>query len=245
MRSDSLADREPCPWRIVDDIGGAFAMGAIGGGTFNIIKGAKNAPVNARITGALNACAARGPVLGGQFAVWGGLFACCDCTLTQIRQKEDPWNSIISGGLTGGMLAARAGPKAMAQATVIGGGLLALIEGMGIMMNKMFAQQLPSPEDMAAMGVPDPTAPPVSAGMALPPSAPPAAVEEASSSSQGMDPFAILAGGSSPGSGTGDSGSSGSFDTFGSETQFSTGNSSPSSFESPEKKGWWPFGGSR
>ena len=31
--------REPCPWRIVDDCGGAFAMGAIGGTVFHSIKG--------------------------------------------------------------------------------------------------------------------------------------------------------------------------------------------------------------
>lgn len=36
--------REPCPWRIVDDCGGAFAMGCIGGGLFQAIKGFRNAP---------------------------------------------------------------------------------------------------------------------------------------------------------------------------------------------------------
>lgn len=36
--------REPCPWRIVDDCGGAFTMGLIGGGLFQSIKGFRNAP---------------------------------------------------------------------------------------------------------------------------------------------------------------------------------------------------------
>lgn len=36
--------REPCPWRIVDDCGGAFTMGAIGGALFQSIKGFRNAP---------------------------------------------------------------------------------------------------------------------------------------------------------------------------------------------------------
>lgn len=36
--------REPCPWRIVDDCGGAFTMGLIGGGIFQSIKGFRNAP---------------------------------------------------------------------------------------------------------------------------------------------------------------------------------------------------------
>ena len=38
-------------------------------------------------------------------------------------------NSIVAGGATGGVLAARAGPRAMASAAVVGGVLLALIEG--------------------------------------------------------------------------------------------------------------------
>lgn len=37
--------REPCPWRILDDSGGAFLMGAIGGGIFHSIKGFRNAPI--------------------------------------------------------------------------------------------------------------------------------------------------------------------------------------------------------
>lgn len=32
------------PWRIVDDCGGAFTMGAIGGGIFQAVKGFRNAP---------------------------------------------------------------------------------------------------------------------------------------------------------------------------------------------------------
>ena len=32
------------PWRIVDDCGGAFTMGAIGGSVFQSIKGFRNAP---------------------------------------------------------------------------------------------------------------------------------------------------------------------------------------------------------
>lgn len=43
--------REPCPWRIVDDCGGAFTMGLIGGGVFQSIKGFRNAPsgINKRL----------------------------------------------------------------------------------------------------------------------------------------------------------------------------------------------------
>lgn len=43
----------------------------------------------------------------GNFAVWGGLFSTFDCCLIKLRNKEDPWNSIGSGALTGAVLAAR------------------------------------------------------------------------------------------------------------------------------------------
>lgn len=33
------------PWRIVDDCGGAFSMGTLGGGIFQAVKGFRNAPL--------------------------------------------------------------------------------------------------------------------------------------------------------------------------------------------------------
>jgi len=52
----------------------------------------------------------------------------------------------MSGAATGGILAARAGPKAMASAAVVGGIILALIEGMGIWMNNYFSMPPPGME---------------------------------------------------------------------------------------------------
>ena len=43
----------------------------------------------------------------GNFAVWGGVFSSIDCALVAVRKKEDPWNSITSGALTGAILAVR------------------------------------------------------------------------------------------------------------------------------------------
>ncbi|XP_014240593.1 mitochondrial import inner membrane translocase subunit Tim17-B-like [Cimex lectularius] len=133
--------REPCPWRIVDDCGGAFTMGAIGGAVFQSIKGFRNAPsgLNRRLVGSMAAVKQRSPMIAGSFAVWGGLFSTIDCTLVHFRQKEDPWNSIISAAATGGILAARNGVPAMAGSALIGGVLLALIEGVGILFTRMQA----------------------------------------------------------------------------------------------------------
>lgn len=236
MRNHSIADRDPCPYRIIEDIGGAFAFGSVGGGVWHFGKGAWQSPKGTRLMGAIGNCAARAPVMGGQFAVWGGLFACCDCSLTAIRQKEDPWNSILSGGATGGILAARAGPKAMASAAVIGGVLLALIEGMGIWMNNYFAQQPMGMEDPNAAGgmvtgppENDITAPPTSGGVGMMPTG--LTLRRAPSQQQqtigGME------------------GESERFDSGGYETTFSSGGGGGSSSSGDEKSGgWWPFGSS-
>jgi len=135
--------REPCPWRIVDDCGGAFTMGAIGGSLFQAIKGFRNSPagMSHRLTGSMTAIKTKAPVIGGNFAVWGGLFSTIDCSLIKLRGKEDPWNAIASGAATGGILAARSGVGAMVGSAIIGGVLLAMIEGVGILFTRMTADQ--------------------------------------------------------------------------------------------------------
>ncbi len=60
-----------------------------------------------RFVGALSVIKARAPVTGGNFGVWGGMFSTFDCAVKGWRQKEDMWNAIISGFMTGGCLAAR------------------------------------------------------------------------------------------------------------------------------------------
>ena len=149
--------RDPCPWRILDDVGGAFAMGAVGGSIWHAVKGWRNSPRGERIVGMTTAIKTRAPVLGGNFAVWGGLFSTFDCTLAAIRRKEDPWNSIMSGAITGGVLVARAGRAQMIKNAVIGGVLLALIEGLGIVINNHFAA---APEPSFEQGYVEQATPP-------------------------------------------------------------------------------------
>lgn len=114
--------------------------------------------------------------------MWGGLFSTIDCGLVRLRGKEDPWNSITSGALTGAVLAARSecpwppgpqprplvpcsacphlfpppglfippgGPLAMVGSAMMGGILLALIEGVGILLTRYTAQQFRNGEYLA------------------------------------------------------------------------------------------------
>lgn len=129
-------------------------MGAIGGSIWHSVKGARNSPRGARLRGAVDAVKLRAPVLGGNFAVWGGLFSSFDCLLQGIRHKEDPFNSIASGAITGGVLAIRSGPRAAGKSAIVGGVLLALIEGMGILLTRYSSDVMaasPSPEEIERM----------------------------------------------------------------------------------------------
>eukprot|EP00752_Nemacystus_decipiens_P002574 g2412.t1 len=145
-----MGDRDPCPHRIVGDVGGAFAFGLGGGGIWHSVKGFRNSPKGQGTRGALNAVMYRAPVLGGNFAVWGALFSICDCSLVAVRHKEDAWNPILSGAATGGILALRAGPRTAAKNAVVGGALLAVIEGVGILLSRYMAQVEPPPMDGGA-----------------------------------------------------------------------------------------------
>lgn len=137
--------REPCPDRIIDDMGGAFGMGAVGGSAFHFLKGLYNSPRGERFLGATQAVRMNAPRVGGSFAVWGGLFSTFDCSLVYLRQKEDPWNSIIAGAATGGLLQIRQGLRASSRSALVGGTLLALIEGAGIALNKIVSPQQQEP----------------------------------------------------------------------------------------------------
>ena len=69
---------------------------AIGGTIWHGVKGYRNSPYGERGVGALTAVKARAPVLGGNFAVFGGLFSTFDCAVKGVRKKEDPYNASTS-----------------------------------------------------------------------------------------------------------------------------------------------------
>lgn len=126
-------------------------MGAVGGSIWHFVRGAKNSPRGARIAGAIDAVKLRAPVLGGSFAVWGGMYSLYDCGLAGIRRKEDAWNSIASGAMVGATLSARSGMKVASRSALFGGAILALIEGISIAINRFAGSASPSPQDLQRM----------------------------------------------------------------------------------------------
>lgn len=131
--------REPCPDRIVEDLGGAFGMGCIGGFLWHFGRGFHNSPRGERLFGGLYSARTRAPILGGNFAVWGGTFSMFDCAFQYMRKRDDQWNAIASGAATGGLLALRGGWRNAGRQAVIGGVLLAVIEGVMVVFSRRTA----------------------------------------------------------------------------------------------------------
>lgn len=58
-----------------------------------------------------------------------------DCSMVQVRGKEDPWSSITSVSLTGAILPSTNGTVAMVVGSAVMGGIfLVLIGGAGILL---------------------------------------------------------------------------------------------------------------
>ena len=147
-----MAQREPCPDRFFDDLGGAFSMGALGGAIFYFLKGFYSAPSRERFRGGLMAVKTRAPILGGSFAMWGGLFSTFDCFLLWYRQEDSPVNAVASGFITGGLLAVRSGFQIAWRNAVAGGVILAIIEGVNVgYTNMMIRQQMLMVQEMTKL----------------------------------------------------------------------------------------------
>lgn len=136
-----MALRElPCPFRIIDDFGGAFSMGCFAGCLVYFVRGMWYSPRKERLFGGVMLLKKRAPVLGGSFAMWGGLFSLTDCILIHLRKKEDYLNPIAAGFVAGGLLAIRAGSRIAFRNAIFGGLILGCIQMVEIIMIKWQAR---------------------------------------------------------------------------------------------------------
>ncbi|VDN06405.1 unnamed protein product [Thelazia callipaeda] len=161
-----MDDREPwrfyfssfcSPYRIGDDVGGAFSLGLAGGSVFHAHSGFRNSPWGHKLLGIMREVRTRSPVVGGQFAAWGGLFSAIDCSLVALRKKvhEDMFNPIASGGLTGALLAVRSGPMVMMGSAAVGAVIVGMIEVASLAVGK-FAGIVMDPNAMQQQELEDP-----------------------------------------------------------------------------------------
>ena len=92
-----------------------------------------NAPRKQRIISGLCHVRNRAPFLGGNFGLWGGIFSSTDCLLIHYRQRDDPWNAVMAGFITGGILSIRGGASVAFRQALAGGVVLCLIEGVSVL----------------------------------------------------------------------------------------------------------------
>lgn len=84
----------------------------------------------------------RGPILAGSFAMWAGIFSITDCSLIALRNRDDGFNKIAAGAITGGTLAFRAGPRIAWKNALFGGIFLAAIVFFDMFMQKHQKRQM-------------------------------------------------------------------------------------------------------
>lgn len=64
-----------------------------------------------------------------------------DCLLIHYRQKDDPWNAVMAGFITGGVLAIRGGASQAFKQAMMGGMILAIIEVASNLMNAIMVRK--------------------------------------------------------------------------------------------------------
>jgi len=100
-----------------------------------------NAPKYQRIRSGFRHVRNRAPYLGGNFGLWGGIFAATECMLISLRNKDDSKNAIAAGFITGGVLAIRGGGSVAFKQAMFGGMILILIEGVSQLFMAINARQ--------------------------------------------------------------------------------------------------------
>uniref|UniRef100_A0A915DVQ8 Uncharacterized protein n=1 Tax=Ditylenchus dipsaci TaxID=166011 RepID=A0A915DVQ8_9BILA len=116
--------REPCPFRIADDIGVLSLWVSLAGQSFIRLE----LPETQRKYNRL-------------------LHGCC-------KKKGRRLQRYFSGAATGALLAVRSGPGVMVGSALLGGTILAMIEGVQVLMGKMLSQQYDMTQQMAPLDDP-------------------------------------------------------------------------------------------
>lgn len=104
-------------------------------------KGFLNAPRGQRILSGFRHVSNRAGLLGGSFAMWGGIFSGTDCSLIYFRRMDDWKNAVMAGFFTGGMLAIRGGASVALKQAMIGGVILMMIEGVSVLFSAFALKQ--------------------------------------------------------------------------------------------------------
>lgn len=132
----SAALRESCTMQAIisGGVGGVagLALGAILA-PFNSSAHleSENLPVREQFRKGIKDMGVQSRSWGKNLMVIGAVFSCSECFVEKTRGSSDRWNAIGGGCITGGVLAASAGPQAMAVGCMGFAAFSAAIDAMG------------------------------------------------------------------------------------------------------------------
>ncbi|KAL5725750.1 translocase of the inner membrane [Ranunculus cassubicifolius] len=123
-----MAD-SPFPITLAEDTALSFAIGSLSNSLYHFTKSLSNSQT--LLSAAKSVHKNRyGYRLGTRFAVCIALYDVSEKAICEIRGKDDIWNSVISGGVAGGVVGmGRGGLRVGAKWGLFGAGLCGCLEG--------------------------------------------------------------------------------------------------------------------
>ena len=70
-----MSREKPCPYRVIEYLGGGYAVGCMMGSVWYFVKGTYYAPKSQKAFGGIRMMKRRAPVFAGSFAMWGGIYS--------------------------------------------------------------------------------------------------------------------------------------------------------------------------
>jgi len=115
--------------RMFSSIGGSYMTGLTIGGVWGLMEGVRNpdgSTFKLRLNSVLNGCTRRGPFLANSLGVCALMYGCTSTALEKIRGVDDDYNMAAAAVTTGMLFKSTGGPRAIAIAGGLGGGIAAL-----------------------------------------------------------------------------------------------------------------------
>lgn len=112
--------------RMFSSIGSSYMAGLTIGGVWGLLEGVRNPDgltTKLRLNSVLNGCTRRGPFLANSLGVVALMYGCTSTAIEKVRGVEDEYNSVAAAVTTGVLFKSTGGPRAIAIAGGLGGGI--------------------------------------------------------------------------------------------------------------------------
>ncbi|KAF8675598.1 hypothetical protein HU200_047670 [Digitaria exilis] len=117
-------------YRLIDYVGGGFALCASSGSAFHFTKGFRSSPNGGRLAGGARAVRTNVPRFAGRGGAFLAVFWAVESGMCLARDwREDHWNSIAAGAATFGLGNARRGAPAATLFALLGAASFAGLAG--------------------------------------------------------------------------------------------------------------------